>query len=341
MFRFTIRELVLLTLVVAMGGGLCLRPVSASETFAAQESGFNAAAVVRVAVELVDREHLSRKSLDHKQSQRWFDAFLAALDPMRMYFLAEDIAEFRKYANQLDGFAKSGDFHFAEVVRLRYRERTAQAAALAAKHLAVEPDFSVDEYLPAEFDEYANSQKELEERWRLRIKFEQLIEKGGRRSTDQVRDQLLRRYARIAKSAREMTEERLCEVYLKALLKSYDPHSDYFSPGSGTLYSGGHIPSRTLGLRLKQKEGRIVIAGVNPAIGNADIEWLIGWQLVAISRTNGSTFDLVEISLDEVAQMIMSGTNTLDSDSEVILELFNPNTLERRSQQWTRYVHKF
>lgn len=305
---------------------------------AAQERPFDASAAVRAAAEVLEREHFSHKSVDDQRGKQWFGAFLAALDPTRMYFLAGDIEDFRKQASQLDGFSKSGDFRFPEFVRLRYRERTDQAAALAEKFLVADPDFSVDEYFPQEFDRYAATAEELENRWRLRIKFEQLIEKGGRRSTDQVRDQLRGRYARIAKNAREMTDERLCEVYLKALLKSYDPHSDYFTPAISTIHSGSHIPPRTLGLRLQQSEGRILIAGLNPAIANADNEWLVGWHVLAISRTNGSTFDLVEISLDEVAQMIMSGTKTLDSDSEVILEVFNPITLERRSQQWPRYV---
>ena len=60
-----------------------------------------------------------------------------------------------------------------------------------------------------------------------------------------------------------------------------------------------------------------------------------------ISRIDGSTFDLVEIPFNDVFRMIMWGTGSIENDGEVVLELFNPVTSERRSLPWTRYVREF
>lgn len=303
----------------------------------AQEQPFDAAAVVRVAVDLVDREHIAHKPLDDERSKQWFAEFFAALDPRRLYFLDSDLAQLWAYETRLDDLARGSDFSFADLVRARYRQRTAEAAATAKKYLAQEPDFSTDESVPAAFTNYAGTQDEQETRWRLTIKFEQLIEKPTGAPAAEVRKRLERRYAGIAQRGRDMTNERLCEIYLNALLKCYDPKSTYFNPEGSALFRYSHIQPRMLGLWLAQRAGRVNITSINPTLHNSQTEWMIGWQILAIRRLDGTTFDLVEVAPHEVWNLVMWGTGTIENDDEVILHLLHPKTFERRDVQWTRF----
>ncbi len=301
------------------------------------EPTFDPSAAIRVVVRLLERDHLSRKPLSDELSEQWLTAFLRALDPARMYFLDEDIAQFRASGKRLDDFAMAKDFRFPALVRDRYRKRTAQAASMAEKFLSLEHDFSVDEQFPVQFDKNALTTAELQERWRLRIKFELLLERVHRVPTAESTAQLHGRYERIAKQARDMTDERLCEIYLNALVKLYDPNSAYDGPSFSATWSGGLVRPFTLGIALRRKAGQFVIDWVRESLHNSAKESILGWHLLAIRRIDGTTIDLVEMHYADAINLIRWTSGPFQRDASVTLELINPVTYERRSVEWPRF----
>ncbi|MEC7709164.1 MAG: tail-specific protease, partial [Planctomycetota bacterium] len=50
----------------------------------------------------LEREHFLRKPIDDEIASRWFDTFLAALDPLKIYFLQSDIDSFAEKKTSLD-----------------------------------------------------------------------------------------------------------------------------------------------------------------------------------------------------------------------------------------------
>lgn len=60
---------------------------------------------------------------------------------------------------------------------------------------------------------------------------------------------------------------------------------------------------------------------------------LVGHDLLAIRRLDGTIHDLVEIEPEEWDRVMRE----LKSDTEIILELWNPVTLERSSMSWFRF----
>ena len=301
------------------------------------EPTFDPSVAIRAVVQVLERDHLSRKPLSDELSEQWLTAFLRALDPARMYFLDEDIAEFRASEKRFDDFAMAKDFHFPVLVRDRYRQRTAQAASMAEKFLSLEHDFSVDEQFPVRFERQARTSAELQERWRLRIKFELLLEKVHRVPAAESTAQLRGRYERIARQARDMTDERLCEIYLNALLKLYDPHSAYDGPSFLATRSGGLVRPFTLGIALRPKAGQFVIDWVRESLHNSAKESILGWHLLAIRRIDGTTIDLVEMHYADAINLIRWTSGPFQRDTSVILELVNPVTYERRSVEWPRF----
>jgi carboxyl-terminal processing protease len=256
-----------------------------------------------------------------------------------MYFLESDVREFQRYEARIDDLAKDGDFEFPQLVRKRYWERAKEAASYAEDFLSVKHDYSVDEECPIRFDAYANKPDQLRERWRLRIKAELLIEKLHGRQESDVKTQLSGRYQRIARQAREMTDERLCQMFLDSLAAIYEPHSGYISPTFLTSITQ-LVTFRTynLGLILRQRAGQFVITSLHPSLRDTTTEnELVGWSLIAIRRLNGTTLDLVEMHPDDLHQMIRSPSGSLESDTEIILELQNPVTYERVTMSWNRF----
>jgi hypothetical protein len=299
----------------------------------ADESAFDYRSAIQAATAALEREHYTRRKLDDKLSAEWLAAFIAQLDPRRMYFLQTDVADFQAFEHRLDDHAKTGDFQFPELVRTRFRERVASATATAVTLTDARHDFTADETLPRRFDAFAQTDAELRERWRLRIKGELLIEKVHGRLLAEVQAQLRGRYERIARQARDLSDAQLCQIYLNSLARLCDPHSTYFGYGYGF-----HRPTYGIGILLREDEGRYLIAGVRSALNNDDSESLIGWELTALKRPNGKVIDLVEtLPRHKAFEFIRSPIGPLETDSRVVLELLNPVTLQRKSVEWPRF----
>ena len=167
---------------------------------------FDRAEAIRAFVAATEKNHISRRPLDNQRAAMWFDRFLEDLDPQRMYFLAADSAKFRPFRSRIHDLALRGDTRFADEVRRRYAERVRDACSYAATFLSAEHDFSADEEFPRLYRTYASDQKELRERWRLRIKAELLVEKVHGTPLSDARKWLAERYRRIERQAREMTD---------------------------------------------------------------------------------------------------------------------------------------
>jgi carboxyl-terminal processing protease len=301
---------------------------SESRCVAAYE--FDAGVAVRATVDVVEQDHLVRQPVDDSLSQKWYAAFLARLDPRRMYFLQSDLQDFAPFEKRLDDLARKRSFEFATLVRERFQSRVAEAAKLAEVFVEAPHDFSIDEAAPRQFDEFAATADELRERWRQRIKLEMLIEKVYGRPTAEVRGQLTDRYRRILQQAREIGDERLAEIYLGSFLSLYDPDSRYDSPATVDSFSiQKSIRSYEMDVWFQEKNGRLLLRKSLwrkiPAVWHV----LEGFELIAIRRPDGRVLDVVEMPADEVDRLIRWVGRPLEDEKEVILELMKPNTFER------------
>ena len=81
-------------------------------------------------IALLDALHLTQHPLDDEISERAFDTFVDNLDPAKVYFTHEDIAEFKKNRKRLDDYAKRGDVKFAYQVFHRFLDRVDERVKL-------------------------------------------------------------------------------------------------------------------------------------------------------------------------------------------------------------------
>jgi carboxyl-terminal processing protease len=296
--------------------------------------------LLRGVTAIFETHHLSAKRLDDAAASRWLAKFVDRLDPKRLYFHAADIDEFRRLENRLDDDAKRGDLSFVELVRKRYRQRTAEAVRIASDVLAAEHDFSIDEQCPLEFEGFAISREVLQERWRLRLKLELLIEKSHGRSRDDIISQLTARYDRIASDAANLSDERLTGIYLDSLAQVYDSHTRYLSAEwCEQLNQTITIKRFRLGIYYRQRGGEFVITNVEPSLSIAQSpDRIIGWSVFGIRALDGTTVDLVEMHPDDFETLVGSTKGALGGDKRVILELRHPVTLERATLDWPRYL---
>lgn len=312
--------------------------LSFSPSVVTAEDLFDPQLVITSVVSELEQTHLSRRKVDEDLSEIWIHTFLDRLDPSRLYFRDQDVREFRKIqAASIERFRR-GEFEFPKQVRTRYRTRVRESLALAAKERETIGEASTDSLVSSEFDSYAKKPQELRNRWRSSLLSELCIETSHRRDRSEVLEQIRQRHRRILNQAESMSDERLCQLWLDALAKSYDPHSAYLSPTSLDAYNQTiTFPTFSFGFRLRQNRSHYEIGWPDPAqrFRQPGTEY-VGWTLLSVNRLSGEVIDLVELHPEDLQRHLRTGFGDLEDDTEVILELMEPVTHERVTTNWLR-----
>lgn len=312
---------------------------SFSPSVVTAEDLFDPQLAITSVVSELEQTHLSRRKLDEDLVEIWNHTFLDRLDPSRLYFLDQDVREFRqRQTASLERFRR-GEFEFPKQVRTRYRTRVRESFALAADELEAIQEVSPDSPNSNKFDSYAKNRQELRNRWRSNLMSELFIETRHGRDRSEVLEQIRQRHRRILNQADSMNDERLCQLWLDALAKSYDPHSAYLTPTSLDAYNQTiTFPTFSFGFRLRQKGSRYEIGWPDPAqrFRQSGTEY-VGWILLSVNRFSGEVIDLVEMHPNDLERHLRTGFGDLEDDTEVILELMEPVTHERVTTNWLRF----
>src|SRR5690554_2831249 len=122
---------------------------------------------------VLEKTHFEKKDFDDAFSAAVFDKFINDVDPLKRYFLASDIEEFKKYELQIDDQIKNKELDFFNLVHSRLIQRIEESQSIYKEVLAKPFDYTKDESVNVDYDNlpYVKNKKELKERWRLQLKF--------------------------------------------------------------------------------------------------------------------------------------------------------------------------
>ena len=122
---------------------------------------------------VLEKGHYDPKELDDTFSIHVWENFIESLDPLKRYFLAQDIEDFRAYSLSIDDQIRQKDLTFFDVVYETYLQRS-QATKTYYKEILAKPfDYNIEESINTDYDnlEYANTDQELKEHWRKQLKY--------------------------------------------------------------------------------------------------------------------------------------------------------------------------
>lgn len=264
---------------------------------------------------LMTRQHLTKHKLDDEISQRALVTFLKALDPMKLYFLQDDINEFDAKKNDIDDMINEGKLDFAFTVFDRLMERMVESVTAANRMIDEKHDFTKDEYLSTDWDnlEYAVDRAALDDRWRKRIKYNLLVLKGDETEGDEALQRLHRRYNSLLKQMQQTKSDELLEMFLTAVTTSYDPHTTYMSP---TTLENFEIQMRLnldgIGAQLTLEDGYTNITKIIPG-GAADLQGdlAVKDRIVSVGQGDeGEMIDVIDMRLNDVVAKIRGKAGT-------------------------------
>jgi carboxyl-terminal processing protease len=219
----------------------------------------------RLIAQMMEGIHLSKLPLDDEIARRAFDQYIDSLDPLKDYFMQSDIDEFEIQKNQIDDKLRKGEFDIALQVFRRFLERVDQRTELALKMIDAPHDFDLDEELVTDPDllKFANSDSEIVDKWRKRIKYSLLVLRTNndeakkkkkqaeesnpakepeaaeskaegdstknKKEKDSPEEILRKRYRAFNRRMHQLDTEDVVERYISAVTNSFDPHTSYMS----------------------------------------------------------------------------------------------------------------
>ena len=264
----------------------------------------------------LEREHFLRKPIDDEIASRWFDTFLAALDPLKIYFLQSDIDSFAEKKTSLDDLVRRGDVNFAYEVYDRFLERVDERIPIVEALLKQKLNFNQKESIVIDRDTavWAKTQAEVHDKWRRRIKYDLLVQKMEKVGPQEARKKLLRRYTSFAKRMHQMNADELLETYLSPLTSSLDPHTSFMSPGTLENFEiTMRLQLDGIGASLKGEDGYTTVAEIVPG-GAADKDGRLKKKdrIVGVGQgAEGEMVDVVDMNLNNVVKLIRGKRGTI------------------------------
>ena len=279
---------------------------------------------------LMQKDHLSRRPLDNKISQRAFKMFTRALDPMKIYFLQSDLEEFSQFDDEIDDRMLQGDYSIAFTIFNRFLKRVDQRASTAAELVDSDFDYSLDEEIVTDRDmiKYPANEEEALDRWRKRIKYNLMVLSNEKDATSDPKDRLKKRYKSYARRMHQTDNSDIVEMFITSITTSFDPHTSYMS---NETFENFMIQMRLqlegIGATLQSSEDdgytvikRIVPGGAADKQGDLKVED----KIVAVGQdTEGEMNDVTGLKLDDVVKQIRGKAGTtvrlavLSEDSEI------------------------
>lgn len=309
--------------------------VSCSFTKSVNETSDKDKLLLELITYVLERLHFEPTEVNDAFSERVYENFIDGLDPMKRYFLAEDLAAFETYKKQIDDQIKGIDISFFNLVHERLIYRLEESKALYQKVLKNPYDFAAADSLVVDYAllPFASSKKELEKRWRAQLKYVSLgsyyaAQENEKLKAAETPDYQAKTALVLEAEAREKTRETLEEYfdivadlqrkdwfvqYLNSIVETYDPHTFYFAPDDKEKFDmdmSGKFEG--IGARLQKRKDQTKIVEIisgGPVWRDQRIE--VGDEIIKVGQPGELPVDIVGMRLNDAIKLIKGPKGSL------------------------------
>lgn len=284
---------------------------------------------------VLEKGHYSPKQLDDAFSIEIYERFIDGLDPLKRYFLEEDLKRFEAYRLAIDDQLKNKELEFFDLVHQTLVRRIEEAKATYKEVLADPIKFKSKE-IEVDYDGlvYVSTKKELEERWldqlslnllpayeskleRLAreqsVEKEELDKKFLKEAEEEARQELIKTLDEYYTFIDELDRDDYFASFLGAVAETFDPHTSYMAPSDKDRFDismSGKFEG--IGARLQKKpEGTTIVEVISggPVWRGKLLE--VGDQILKVRQEEGDAVDISGMRLDDAIQLIKGpkGTN--------------------------------
>ncbi len=265
---------------------------------------------------ILDANHYRKLKLNDSLSSRILDAYIAALDNNKSYFLESDIKSFEKYRNTIDDLTKREDVSPAYAIFSVFSKRTKERMDYVLNDLVNRDfDYTTDEYYETDREKgpWAKNTAELNEIWRKAIKSQALSLRLANKPAEEIKSTLKTRYERFQKNLTQMNSEDVFGLYMNAITESYDPHTTYFSPKASDYFNQSmSLSLEGIGAQLQSENDYVKVVKILPGGPAEKSDKLHANDLITgvAQGEKGEMVDVVGWRVDDVVKLIKGPKGT-------------------------------
>jgi carboxyl-terminal processing protease len=188
-------------------------------------------------IRLLEEMHYNHENVRPSEYNQVIPDFMGELDGQRLFFLAEDKDTFvKRYPGRwvYNNISSLGKIDPAYEIYNQYATRAETRIQWIFEELKKDFDFTVKEtyLIDRSKGAWCATQEEADALWSKRLKFEILQDMLNKKTLDEARLNVRKRYERMLKNLDDIEAEELSEWFLSTITRLYDPHSTYFSPST-------------------------------------------------------------------------------------------------------------
>ncbi|UOQ55276.1 carboxy terminal-processing peptidase [Hymenobacter cellulosivorans] len=255
--------------------------------------------LIKAMLQGLSAAHYQPEKVDDNFSKRVFDLYLKRLDYNKKFLLQSDVAQLRKYQNDIDDQVRRGTHEFLDLSTKLMEQRTKDIQALYRDILAKPFDFTKEESFETEADKmvFAADAAAQREEWRKYLKYQTLIRVSEmmdeqKKKKDkplastsvqpsaattseptrtpaemeaEARKRVLKYFDEQFKDMAQTDANERLAVYANTIANTYDPHTEYFAPRDKESFDVAMTGRfEGIGASLQEKDGQIKVSDVIP-----------------------------------------------------------------------------
>ena len=289
---------------------------------------------------LLTRFHYTPMALDDAMSRKTFDRYIKVLDSDKVFFVQADVDQFMQARDKLDDAIKSQDLTAPYAMFNLYMQRQRQRLVYARALLRESFDFSKQEqyYYQRSDAAWAQSEAEVQDLWRQRVKNDWLRLKLAGKEDTAIRATLEKRYDYALANLKKLKSEDVFQIFMNAYAMSIEPHTNYLGPKAADDFDISMKLSLVgIGAVLQERDEMTVIRELvpgGPAARSGKLK--VGDFIVGVAQANDKLpTDILGMRLDDVVRLIRG-----PEDSVVKLNILAADANPDAPQQLVPLVRK-
>jgi carboxyl-terminal processing protease len=265
---------------------------------------------------LLDELHYNHDAVRSADYASVVPDYMGELDGQRLFFLGTDRAKFaEEYGkNVYYNTAFLGNINAAYEIFYVYQTRVENRIAWIFEQLKNDFDFTTSESYRADRAkaEWPADAKAADELWLKRLKFELVAEILNKKTPEEAKAQVKKRYDRMLKNLGEIEGTDLAELYLTTIAKLYDPHSTYFSAAT---YEDFGIQMKLklvgIGALLGVEDDICIVKEIVPG-GPADLGRQLkpNDKIISVAEKGGEPVEILGMKLRKIVDKIRGKKGT-------------------------------
>lgn len=290
-----------LLLLATTALGLTDRKFTASPTISAE---------VSTMVKMLEQWHYNREAVRSTDYAQVIPDYMESLDGQKLFFLHSDKTDFETRFNKTLywNISAIGKIDAAYDIFSIYEKRTTDRINWIFAELDGKFDFTTNEVYRVDRSksEWAANPGAADELWRQRLKYELIAEMLNKKTEEEAKQTVRKRYERMLKNLADIEASDLAELFLSTVARLYDPHSTYFS---AETYEDFGIQMKLelvgIGALLGIEEDLCSVKEIVPG-GPADLGKQLkpNDKIISVKQENGEPVEIIGMKLRKIVDLI-------------------------------------